>query len=287
LKRGSYLLRDLGIISAAVAVMVFSGLWIDRLVKNRSSRKPHAPRPAVLSVESALKSLISESIKADDHLAESPALDRALDSIMGRLLDTFDPLPYEIEILVLRSPVVNAVNFPGGLIVVYSGLIMELDSPEEMAAVLAHEIGHVVNRDSVKVIMRQAGMSVFFSMFGGRGGQVLLQRILRETASIQYSRHVEQMVDDFALELLIAAQIDPAYMGKALENISRDEGFAYGGFLRYIDTHPQIENRIKMAYERSDSAHIHEKKFDINWENVKASLPEPETDVINIENLLR
>jgi predicted Zn-dependent protease len=228
LKRGSYLLRDLGIISAAVAVMVFSGLWIDRLVKNRSSRKPHAPRPAVLSVESALKSLISESIKADDHLAESPALDRALDSIMGRLLDTFDPLPYEIEILVLRSPVVNAVNFPGGLIVVYSGLIMELDSPEEMAAVLAHEIGHVVNRDSVKVIMRQAGMSVFFSMFGGRGGQVLLQRILRE-----------------------------------------------------------IENLIKMAYERSDSAHIHEKKLDINWENVKASLPEPETDVINIENLLR
>jgi predicted Zn-dependent protease len=287
LRKGLYLIKELGIILAAVIVMVFVGLGISRLIKNRSSLEPRVPRPAVLSLELTLKSVISESIKATEYLTGSPQLDRALDSITDRLLAQRDPLPYEVEILVLHSPVVNAFNFPGGLIVVYSGLIMELESPEEMAAVIAHEIGHVVNRDSIKSIMRQMGVATFFSVFGGRGGQLLIQRIMREAANIKYSRSVEQKADDFALELLISAKIDPAYMGKALQNMKRDEGFNYMKILRYIDTHPQIDSRVNNAYERSASADIDEKKFDIQWEEVKDSLPEPERDIINIDELLR
>ena len=290
MRKGFYLLRDLGIILAAVIVMVFVGLGFARVVKNRSSLQPRSPRPAVLTLESTLKSVISKSIKTTEYLTESPPLDRALDSIAGRLLAELDPLPYEIEILVLHSPVVNAVNFPGGLIVVYSGLIMELESPEEMAAVLAHELGHVVNRDSIKSIMRQMGVAAFFSAFGGRGGQVLVQRILHEAANIKYSRSVEQLADDFALELLTSAGIDPAHMGKALENMMQNEGnegFDYMKIFRYIDTHPQIDSRVNSAYERSASADIDEKKFDIQWEKVKDSLREPKMNLINLEDLLR
>jgi predicted Zn-dependent protease len=287
LKKGLHLFKELGIILAAVIVMVFIGLGINRIIKTRSSYKARGQRPALLSVESALKSLISESIKATEYLTESPELDRALDSITGRLLDELDPLPYEVEILVLNSPVVNAVNFPGGLIVVYSGLIMELESAEEMAAVLAHEIGHVVKRDSVKSIMRQMGLEAFFTLVGGRGGQVLIQRTMREAANIKYTRRVEQMADDFALELLIDAEIDPAHMGKALENMKQNERFDNIKLLQYIDTHPQIDARMDNAYERSASADIDEKKFDIQWEEVKASLPEPGMGLINIGDLLR
>ncbi len=285
MRKGFYLLRDLGIILAVVIVMVFVGLGFSRIVKNRPSLQPRSPRPAVLSLESALKAVISESIKTTEYLTKSPRLDRALDSITGRLLAELDPLPYEVEILVLHSPVVNALNFPGGLIVVYSGLIMELESPEDMAAVLAHELGHVVNRDSIKSIMRQMGVTAFFSVFGGRGGQVLVQRILHEAANIKYSRSVEQLADDFALELLTSDGIDPAHMGKALENMIQNEGnegFDYMKIFRYIDTHPQIDSRIDNAYERSASADIDEMKFDIQWEKVKDSLPEPDMKLINL-----
>jgi predicted Zn-dependent protease len=287
LRKGFYLLRDLGIILAAVIVMIFVGLGISRIANNRLSREPRSTRPAVLRLELALKAVISESIKTTEYLTESHQLDRALDSVTGRLLEGLAPLPYEIEILVLHSPVVNAVNFPGGLIVVYSGLIMELESPEEMAAVLAHELGHVVNRDSIKSIMRQTGIAAFFSAFGGRGGQVVAQRILREAANIKYSRSVEQRADNFTFDLLISAGIDPAHMGKALENLKQKKNPDYMKILRYIDTHPSIDSRVKSAYERSASVDIEEKKFDIQWEKVKDSLPEPERKLINLEDLLR
>ena len=52
----------------------------------------------------------------------------------------------QTEILILNLPVVNAITFPGVLIVVYSGLISRLESAKEMAAVLAHELRHVVYR---------------------------------------------------------------------------------------------------------------------------------------------
>ena len=280
MRKGFYLLRDLGIILAAVIVMVFVGLGISRFVNYRSAREPRPPIPAMLRLESALKAVISEGIKTTGYLTESRELDQALDTITGRLLAELDPLPYDVEILVLHSPVVNALNFPGGLIVVYSGLIMELKTPEEMAAVLAHELGHVVNRDSVKSIMRQTGIAAFFSAFGGRGGQAVAQRILREAANIKYSRSVEQRADDFALELLISAGIDPASLGKAMENMKQNGTPEYMNIFRYIDTHPSIDLRISSAYERSASADVDEKKFDIQWDKVKDSLPEPDMKLI-------
>ena len=164
MRKGLYLLKEIGILVAAVAAMVILALGITWFMKYRPTDRAGEVRPAVLSIESALRSLISESIKTTQNTVETPELDEALHTITSRLLEEIEPLPYEVEILVLNSPLVNAVNFPGGLIVVYSGLIGELGSTEEMAAVIAHELGHVVNRDSVKSLMRQMGIATFFSL---------------------------------------------------------------------------------------------------------------------------
>jgi predicted Zn-dependent protease len=275
LRKGLYLLKEIGILVAAVAAMVILAFGITWFLKYRTTDRGGEVRPAVLSIESALRSLISESIKTSDHTVETPELDSALHTITRRLLEETEPLPYEVEILVLNSPVVNAVNFPGGLIVVYSGMIGALGSSEEMAAVIAHELGHVVNMDSIKSLMRQMGIATFFSVFGGRGGQIMIQRMLREATNIKFSRSVEQRADDFALELLIASEIDPVRMGEALTSLKREGDADYMKVLRYIDSHPDIDSRIKKAYERSSSAGISEQTFNISWEAVKGSLPAP------------
>lgn len=273
MKKSFYILKDLAILFTAVLLMLFVGAGVIKLQKDRTKDKPRTARPVTISLESTLKPLIIENIHDYEPVLEIPELDQSLDAIMDRLLSKTDPLPYDIEILVLNLPVVNAVTFPGGLIVVYSGLISRLESAEEMAAVLAHELGHVVYRDSMKNITRQVGFAALFSLFGGRGGRVLVQRIIREAANIHFSRSVESRADDFALDLLAAAEIDPNKLGIALTNLKHKKEFEQIKLLKYIDNHPEINSRIKKAYEKSSLAEIDEKAFDINWNEVKSLLP--------------
>jgi len=273
LKKSFYILKDLAILFTAVLLMLFVGVGVTKLLKDRTKDKPRTARPVTIFLESTLKPLIIENIHDYEPVLEIPELDQSLDAIMDRLLSKTDPLPYDIEILVLNLPVVNAVTFPGGLIVVYSGLISRLESAEEMAAVLAHELGHVVYRDSMKNITRQVGFAALFSLFGGRGGRVLVQRIIREAANIHFSRSVESRADDFALDLLAAAEIDPNKLGIALTNLKYKKEFEQIKLLKYIDNHPEINFRIKKAYEKSNLAAIDEKAFDINWNEVKSLLP--------------
>jgi len=273
LKKSFYILKDLAILFTAVLLMLFVGVGVTKLLKDRTKDKPRTARPVTIFLESTLKPLIIENIHDYEPVLEIPELDQSLDAIMDRLLSKTDPLPYDIEILVLNLPVVNAVTFPGGLIVVYAGLISRLESAEEMAAVLAHELGHVVYRDSMKNITRQVGFAALFSLFGGRGGRVLVQRIIREAANIHFSRSVESRADDFALDLLAAAEIDPNKLGIALTNLKYKKEFEQIKLLKYIDNHPEINFRIKKAYEKSSLAAIDEKAFDINWNEVKSLLP--------------
>ncbi len=273
MKKSFYILKDLAILFTAVLLMLFVGVGVTKLLKDRTKDKPRTARPVTIFLESTLKPLIIENIHDYEPVLEIPELDQSLDTIMDRLLSKTDPLPYDMEILVLNLPVVNAITFPGGLIVVYSGLIGRLESAEEMAAVLAHELGHVVYRDSMKNITRQVGFAALFSLFGGRGGRVLVQRIIREAANIHFSRSIESRADDFALDLLAAAEIDPNKLGIALTNLKHKKEFEQVKLLKYIDNHPEINSRIKKAYEKSSLAAIDEKAFDINWNEVKSLLP--------------
>lgn len=280
MKKGFYILKDLGIILAAVLLMLFISYGVTKLLKNKKEGKQAPSRPVALSIESALKSLIVESLSLQESVVDDPEVNGTIQAVMDRLLSAAETQPYDMEVLVLNSPAVNALTFPGGLIVVYSGLINSLDSAEEMAAVLAHEMGHVVNRDSMKSLSRQIGLSIFFSLFGGRNAQALVERIIQEAANIRFSRAVESRADDFALDLLTAAEIDPANLGTALDNLKKKNKYEPVKILKYIDSHPEIDTRIKKANEKSSLVEMDYKPFDINWNEVKNSLPPVEKKFI-------
>ena len=174
--------------------------------------------------------------------------------------------------MVLDSSLVNALAFPGGLIVVYSGLIERAASAEEIAAVLAHELGHVVKRDAMKSLIRQIGMSALFAIVGGRQTEVLIERILKEALNIRFSRTIENRADEFAIKLLIEAKIDPVHLGRILERL-KEETDKYPTFIiKYLDTHPDIDSRIQKAYAASKQARLTAVALNIDWETVKQKL---------------
>jgi predicted Zn-dependent protease len=68
---------------------------------------------------------------------------------------------------VVRRDETNAMALPGGQIYVFRGLIAKADNPDEVAGVIAHEIGHVAHRDGTKAVLQGAGLSFLFGMLLG------------------------------------------------------------------------------------------------------------------------
>src|SRR5262245_22390046 len=86
-----------------------------------------------------------------------------LNRLAGRL-EGAARLPVPITLLVLRKPEANAFALPGGRIYVFEGLIDKAQTVDEVAGVIAHEIGHVAHRDSTRSVMQAAGLSFLFGM---------------------------------------------------------------------------------------------------------------------------
>lgn len=267
---GRYIFRDILILIVVIGILIGSSIGIYQLI-NKSRRR--SPPQRALALELKLKDLIRSSIVAAEETLEIPELQQAIDVITERLTEAYGTFPYTLEILVVDSPIVNALAFPGGLIVCYSGLLEKLDSAEELAAILAHELGHVVYRDAMKQLTRRIGMDVLLSLAGGHQAEVLLKRIVREVVDLRYSRTVEQRADRYALDLLLQAHIDPAFLGKALEQLQKDSGeHKSPEVFKYLDTHPELGTRTEEAAVFETGGQIFE-SLNLDWPAIKDKLP--------------
>jgi predicted Zn-dependent protease len=121
-------------------------------------------------------------------------------AVSKRLKQQIPASAYDYNIIVLDDTQVNAFTIPGGNIYVFKGLISFCDSPEQLAAVLAHEMGHVEKRHTVNRLVREFGLSILFSIITGGDG-VLLSDLYQTLISTGFSRSQEKEADQFALEL--------------------------------------------------------------------------------------
>lgn len=154
-----------------------------------------------------------------------------------------------VTLHVIESPVDNAFALPGGHVVLFSGLIGKAKSPEEVAGVLAHELGHVHHRHPNQRIIRQFSAGVVLRALGGDVG------VLADTTlSLGHSRDAEREADTFAIARLREARISPQALA---DYFARHEPAAAqtpdgsGRLLRetlrkigdYASTHPAMASR--------------------------------------------
>lgn len=160
---------------------------------------------------------------------------RVLDQLASRLGARPDT-----RVVVVDVPIPNAVTLPGGNIVVFNGLIRQAQSPDEIAGVLAHELGHVENRDVLESLVRQFGLSF---VLGGLDGQV--GGYTNALLSASYSRKAEARADDHAIAALHRAGITPAgiagFFGRVGAQDYRVEGV--GVVFGYFASHPLSADR--------------------------------------------
>ncbi len=172
----------------------------------------------------------------------------ALTTMQNRLVDTLETPP-DLTVYVLDHSMVNAFALPGGHIVLFRGLIDKAESPEEVAAVFAHEIGHVVSRDPTRHALRSAGsIGVLGLLFGDFAGGAVMLLLAEQLIEAQYAQGAEAQADIFAHDMLQKAGISPDALAVMFERF-RSLGGDVSGIEEHFMSHPALGDRIDQARE--------------------------------------
>jgi hypothetical protein len=144
----------------------------------------------------------------------------AFDKLTGALENAAN-LPMPVHFEVVRSPIVNAIALPGGRVYLFEGMLNQARSPDEIAGVLAHELGHVAHRDGTKSVIEAGSISLLLGMLlgdftGGGAAAMAAQGVLHASNS----RHKEAAADEFGAMLVSKIGGDPKALARILERLA-------------------------------------------------------------------
>lgn len=209
-----------------------------------------------------------EFLGGKDAVPENEAT-RAVQVMVDRLKAASPGRGLEFKVSVQRNPQVNAFAAPGGLIVVYTGLIEEAGSAEEVAGVLAHEMAHATNRHSMRQLIYAGGLLPLMGLLIGQPDAAALFRNLGRLSELKFSRAQEEDADRTGFDSLVRARISAEGMARFFDRLSRRDGASPS----FLSTHPSSEGRAAAIRERAKAlGGMATDPLPIDWNAVKASL---------------
>ncbi|MBC8037871.1 MAG: M48 family metallopeptidase, partial [Rhizobiales bacterium] len=175
---------------------------------------------------------IENSLTGGAKLCDTASGRNALAAMAARLADGNPDMP-PITVKVYNIPIMNAFAMPGGRIVITGELLRKAQAPEDVAGVLAHELGHVVNRHSEAQLIRATGLQLLIGIATGGGDTV--SSLAGVATILRYSRQAEAEADGFALKALENAAIDPLGLKRFFELVLKEQGKAWTGAFGKIE----------------------------------------------------
>ncbi|WP_339947253.1 M48 family metallopeptidase [uncultured Albimonas sp.] len=182
----------------------------------------------------------------EDPVCATPEGDAALKRLSDRLLAGVR-LHVPVTLEVIRSPQVNAFAAPGGRVAILSGLLESASGPDEVAAVLAHELGHVAHRDGLRALLRQAGTQGLLTLFLGDMAGGSLAGLTQMALTASYSREMETQADAFAHQMLGEAGLPAGALAEFFGDLKAMQGRQTEGLARHFGSHPDLDARIEAA----------------------------------------
>ena len=173
---------------------------------------------------------------------------------LNRLLDRVEvSLPAEqrenrdYQVLYIPDVTVNAAAIPGDRILIYKGLLKEVESENELTMVLGHELGHFANRDHLRGLSRSVMVRLALAAFLGDAGSVgaIATNSISVLTNAQFSQKQEQQADELGLTLLNQTYDHVAGATDFFERLSKKERSS----LAFLASHPPSKKRIQ-AIER-------------------------------------
>ena len=171
-----------------------------------------------------------------------PAGRAAFNKLMGEI-SAAAGIATPVRADVLDTPVPNAFALPGGKVYLFRGLLARADDPDEIAGVLAHELGHVRHRDNTRNMIYSGGTSFLIGLlFGDVTGSGALVYASRSLVTASYSRDAEQSADDFSIDVMHRLGRPTKAMGELIFRVTGNQG---DNTLSILANHPLTEDRLK------------------------------------------
>jgi predicted Zn-dependent protease len=224
-----FFVLTIAVLGIVIAIYILLGFAVDLFVPRIST-----------DLENKMSELFIRSIDAKD--IDSGSQD-FVQSLTEDLQKRCVRLPYHFKIHVRNAASVNALAFPGGHIIVFTGLLNTVTSENELAFVLAHEMGHYANRDHLRGVGRAFVFITISTFLFGTDSNIskMLAHALNIT-ELSFSRKQESRADEFALEVLNCAYGNVAGATDFFERIPEKQD--PGKFGHYFASHPENFQRI-------------------------------------------
>jgi predicted Zn-dependent protease len=200
-----------------------------------------------VSVEQQLGALM---LPAFEQLAPPSAAQDQLNQLLDRLETHLELLPKlqhrDYQVLYIPEPTLNALAMPGDRIIIYQGLLAEIESENELVMILGHELGHFAHRDHLRQLGRELLIQLILASFGNPSD--LQQAAISGTVALtdaRYSQAQEYQADAFGLTMLQRTYGQVAGATDFFARISRP-----GESLDFLATHPGAPQRIKRLNQK-------------------------------------
>jgi predicted Zn-dependent protease len=190
-------------------------------------------------------------------VSDDPDATEYVNRVASKLIPDSARTSVGFRILVLKHPIPNAFALPHGVLYVHTGMLARMENEAQLAAVLAHEISHVIRRHTLQTfrsVKQAAAFASTLAVIGAPAGLpgtavVLLGTVGALAAVSGYSQGMEEEADTDGLRLMASAGYHPAEAVKVIEHLMR---YAEQDEIKepfFFSSHPRLEER-RASYQR-------------------------------------
>ncbi|MCS7101532.1 MAG: M48 family metalloprotease [Burkholderiaceae bacterium] len=210
--------------------------------------------------ERKLGEAIMRQAQRDPSYLPDPDATEYLNNLGYQLVAASGARHMDFSFFLVRDPTLNAFALPGGFIGVHTGLVLAAQSESELAAVLAHEIGHVEQRHIARMLAKSrestaiAIGALLLALLAARSNSSSAAQLSQaaivggQAAAIQqqlnFSREAEREADRVGFNILAAAGFDPAAMVSFFNRLQQGSRIYESAAPAYLRTHPLTVERI-------------------------------------------
>ena len=169
------------------------------------------------------------------------------------------PMPDSWEVIVFDNATPNAFALPGGKIGVHTGLLRVADNEAQLAAVIGHEIAHVLAGHGNERLTQQLGLEAGMMLIGLFTESEIAEDQIQQALGIgaqlgltlPFSRAHEEEADLMGLSIMARAGFEPGQSVRLWQNMAQASGAQP---LEFLSTHPNHDSRIESLRRRMDAA---------------------------------
>lgn len=220
-----------------------------------------------LRQEENIGRMLKNLFTADADIIDDAVVESSINEMTSLLKNYLDTGKYTYRITVTENSDINAFSLPGGYIIIYSGLIDFCETSEELAGVIAHEMGHNENQDVLTRLAKNISITITLnSIFGGDNSK--LGHVLQQVISTKFDRAQEERADAFAVDLMLRCGINPEHLAHFFERLLAQKPEVLSQ-LDFLMTHPADDKRVEAIRARAEGKYFKEEPIRIDWTEMK------------------